>query len=148
MPRCIDCPKGRGRITSLIVVFSPDEMIATTVYGDDYRYLIEHEIPIGPAIRYALSDYVAMMRARELTTGWNSLTLPEREAIIQAAVEAPHAITPPKEPAAAPRLRRISQTPPPDLSTWSKQERDAWILDGAIPRRFNNVIPLRVTHDF
>jgi hypothetical protein len=125
-----------------------DEMVQTDLYTSDYNYLVENEIKVGTAIRYALSEYVAMMKARAPGPGWHSLDGPGKETLIEESVKAPASIS--LKVHASPRVTPvgISNSPPPDLSTWTKQERNAWILEGVIPVRFKGMLPRKVIHDF
>jgi hypothetical protein len=81
---------------------------AAKLYQDDLDYLQDHGIERARALRDSLHEYV--------------LTMKGRPAI-------------PALPVAGPAEIRQLGSPVPDMTDWTKKERDAWILDGAIPRR-------------
>jgi hypothetical protein len=81
---------------------------AAKLYTEDLEYIDAHGIERARALRDSLHEYVLTMRGR-----------PAIPALPVAAVA---------------EIRQLG-SPVPDMTDWTKKERDAWILEGAIPAR-------------
>lgn len=118
------------------------------LYMTDLDYLWRKGIPLRTAVRDALFLYC---RALSRVPVLSAMTDEERIHFIMDGMPGKEMLhTRPARSAAKPspvkgglaaRPARIPPTPPPDTSTWSKFERDEWILNGEIPKRFKGVIP-------
>jgi hypothetical protein len=108
------------------------------VYKSDYEYLKENRIPIARAVRTALAEYVLTCRKNPPI-----LRRDQRDAYILRGVLPDGSQVP--EVVVTAKLIEISAKPPvlnqsacssvilPDMQTWTKEERDTWILTGTIP---------------
>lgn len=116
------------------------------LYMTDIDCLWRKGIPLRTAIRDSLFLYC---RALSRVPALPAMTDEDRIHFILNGMPGKELLHDrPRRPAAEPspvkgglaaRPARISHTPPPDMSTWTKLERDEWIWKGDIPKRFNGV---------
>jgi hypothetical protein len=101
------------------------------LYKSDLDYLKENQIPVQTALRQALMDYVD--RHKAAAAGRPSLkTKADRDRWILSAPDTYNVENYRPIVEMGPVIPRSSA---PDMSAWTKKERDAWIIDGTVPAR-------------
>lgn len=107
------------------------------LYVADLDYLQERGLPLRTVIREALRAYVQVLQAR---TPGPVMTARQRDTFIMRGIlpnGTRYQDPPDKIPVAVvvekPRLYIQAHELRPDMTGWTKAQRDAWILNGTVP---------------